>query len=75
MKINEKINTEKLRNTPIKEPDTVFVPLFGEALKRAISLRKQIRERHYKDSDGYPHCAFYVEVPIDVIIENAYCEL
>lgn len=66
---------EILKKMRIKEPDTVFVPLFGEALKRAISLGKQIRERHYKDSNGRPYCAFYVEVPIDIIVENAYCEL
>ena len=65
---------EILKKMRVKEPDTVFVPLFGEALKRAISLRKQIRKRHYKDSNGHHYCTFYVEVPIDIIVENAYRE-
>lgn len=66
---------EILKKMRIKEPDTVFVPLFGKHLKRAIMLGKEITERHYCDSNGLDRCNLCVEVPIDIIVENAYREL
>lgn len=70
----ETIKTD-LKNTLIKEPNTVYIPLHGKYLKRAIMLGKEITERHYRDSNGLDRCNLCVEVPIDIVIENAYCEL